>query len=304
MMSIKNIYTPYILSADIGGSHLTAAICDCKTNTVLEQSLVRVDIDSKGSAADILHAWSNALDRVLQQSFVHISGVALAVPGPFDYDHGVSFIKGFDKYESIYGVDVKNYLSNALQIHGSLIKFRNDAEATILGECIAGAGKGFNNLMGITLGTGFGSAFFKDGLISDLNLGADPYKESIADDHFSTRWFVRRYREVTGRSVCNVKELVSNPDNRKLTRMIFEEFSDNLCAFLKGPVERYEPEMIIICGNIARAGELFLPLVKDRFKALTIGLAQTGELAALTGAAALFKPAEKASASNKIPKNI
>ncbi len=52
-------------------------------------------------------------------------------------------------------MDIKQYFAGLLLLDPSLIKFRNDAESTIAGEVLAGAGKGFESVMGVTLGTGF-----------------------------------------------------------------------------------------------------------------------------------------------------
>ncbi|WPU96102.1 ROK family protein [Mucilaginibacter sabulilitoris] len=299
-MPIKNIFTPYILSVDIGGSHITAAVCNYKTNTIMEQSQVRIDINSQGSAEDILLAWSNVLKQVREKTSVHISGLSLAIPGPFDYENGISYIKGLNKYESIYGANIKYYLAHALQIHHNHIKFRNDAEATIAGECIVGAGKEYSNVIGVTLGTGFGSAHFIDRETWDLNLGSLPFKETIADDYLSTRGLVRRYYELSGKVIENVKKLASIAiDKDPVAKQVFEEFAENLSNFLKPHIHKISPDCLILCGNIALAADLFLPFLKNCLNEIKIELAQMGEHAALFGAADLFKPFGQTMASAK-----
>jgi glucokinase len=298
-MSIENLFTPYILSADIGGSHITAAICNYKTNIIIEQSQVRIDVDSQGPAADILFAWSDILKQVLEKANVHVSGLSLAMPGPFDYHNGISYIRGLNKYESIYGINIKQHLANTLQIHHKRIKFRNDAEATVAGECIAGAGKGYHQVMGVTLGTGFGSAYFIKGEIIDLNLGSLPFKETIADDYLSTRGFVRRYHELSGKSVKNVKELAFMADMDRGAGQVFDDFVENLSNFLEPHIAAMSPQCLILCGNITRASDLFLPALKNRLPNIVIELARLGEYAPLIGAAHLFNPVEKVVASVK-----
>ncbi|WEA00609.1 ROK family protein [Mucilaginibacter sp. SJ] len=292
-MTIKNVYTPHILCADIGGSHITAAVCDCKTNVISEQSSLRANVNSKGDAINILNAWNDALERVLDQSPVHVSGMALAMPGPFDYERGISLIKGLDKYESLYGTDIRKYFSNALQIPESRIKFRNDAEATVAGECITGAGKGEDNVIGITLGTGFGSAHFAEGEFRDLNLGSLPFKETIADDYLSTRGIIRRYYELSGKSANNVKELAAIADRDDAVVQVFEDFAENLGNFLRPHLLKLAPDRLILCGNIAKAAGLFLTSLTDRLPHIKIELAQLGEHAALIGAANLFNTVDK-----------
>jgi len=280
----------YILTADIGGSHITAAVCNIITDTIISKSLTRVEVNSKGSAESILKSWQEAFDTALSQSGVQVSGLGMAMPGPFDYENGISYITGLDKYEALYGMDIKQHFAKLLNVCPSEIRFRNDAEATIAGEVLAGAGKGFDNVMGVTLGTGFGSAFCSDQVTKDLNLGSDLYKNSIADDYLSTRWFVKRYAELTGVGLLSgVKELAAIAESREVARQIFEEFAINMSDFLAEPLNRFKPQKLILCGNIAKAHKFFLPSLRSVLNSTKIVLAELGEQAALIGAAALFK---------------
>jgi len=289
-MTQTNTSTTYILTADIGGSHITAAICNLQSHTILEQSIYRVEVDSKGSAGSILASWKTAFDQVLKNNeTISISGVSLAMPGPFDYENGIPYIKGLDKYEVLYAMNIKESLADMLNMSEQTIRFRNDAESTIAGEVLSGAGKNYQRVMGVTLGTGFGSAYSENEVTKDLNLGSNPYRESIADDFLSTRWFLRRYQETTGLHLTGgVKELAAMAPDSSIARNIFIEFADNMSEFLAGPVAQLNPQVLVICGNIAKASELFLPQLANNLNSIPVKLAQLGENAPLIGAAAMF----------------
>src|SRR5690606_7225122 len=92
-----------------------------------------------------------------------ILGVGFGFPSPFDYDKGIARIKGLEKFESIYGMNIGEELQSRLMRPDLQIRFRNDAEAAIVGEATYGAGVGFRRIIGITLGTGMGSGFVVDG---------------------------------------------------------------------------------------------------------------------------------------------
>jgi glucokinase len=279
----------YVVSADIGGSHITTAICNVKNHSIISSSVMRAELNSKGMADEILAVWVATMQRSIGSANLPISGIALAMPGPFDYQNGISFIKGLKKYEALYGMDIKDHLSRAFNLPPTTILFRNDAEATIAGEVLAGAGKGYQNMMGVTLGTGFGSAHFRQNISTDLNLGSEMFKDSIADDYLSTRWFMKRYFELTGLAVSGgVQELAEIAYTSPTVKDIFKEFAINMSNFLLEPVYELKPEALIICGNIARASGLFLPHLKRRLN-IKILLSTLGELAPLTGAAALFE---------------
>jgi glucokinase len=303
-MHINSVSSPVILTADIGGSHITAAACQLESHSILTKTITRVEVDSKGPAQRILGCWESAFTLVLQKNnAVPVSGLSIAMPGPFDYENGISYIKGLDKYEALYGMDIKRHLSAALQIDPLLIRFRNDAESTIAGEVLSGAGKDHQRVMGITLGTGFGSAYSKNGTTIDLNLGSNPYQETIADDYLSTRWFLKRHLELTGVTLIGgVKELASLAPASEIARDIFKEFADHLGDFLSGPVAQYHPEVLILCGNISKAAEFFLPRLNKKLNAIPIKVAQLGEEAPLIGAAALFDQPGLAAPFNSVTK--
>jgi glucokinase len=301
-MQINSLSPPYILTADIGGSHITVGICALETYTVSDKSIVRMDVDSRGSANDILTSWGSAFEQVLRKNpGLSIDGLSIAMPGPFDYEKGISFITGLNKYEALYGKDIKQHFAGYLNIDHQLVKFRNDAESTIAGEAWAGAGKGFQRVMGVTLGTGFGSAYCEHNITRDANLGSEPYKDSIADDHLSTRWFLKRYQELTGISLTGgVRELAELASTKPVARDIFEEFAENMIDFLSGPVARFAPEVLILCGNIARASDHFLPHLQTNLNSTNIRLAQLNEYAPLIGAAAMFDNRAKPTSFNSV----
>lgn len=290
----------YVVGADIGGSHITAAVCDVHNHAVIRSTFNRAELNSKSNANQILTIWINTIQETMAHFPMPVSGLSFAMPGPFDYQNGICYIKGLNKYEALYGMDLRTHLAAAFDLPVSSIRFRNDAEATIAGEVFAGAGKGFSNIMGITLGTGFGSAQFQHNQAKDLNLGSEAFKDSIADNYLSNRWFLKRYYELTGLSVTGVRELAEIAKSNSTAKEVFKEFALNMSDFLSAPVGLINPDVLLICGNIARASGLFLPQLKKRLN-VHIQLAQLGEEAALIGAAALFATTDNLKIITNLP---
>jgi glucokinase len=279
--------TTFVAGADIGGSHITVAIIDLDNKCLIENSSERNVVKSKGTAEEILKAWTDTFKKVINRKDIVISKLALAMPGPFDYENGISLIIGYDKYDAIYKLDVKQYLATELNLDPQDILFRNDAEAFLHGEVFCGAGLGLNNVMGLTLGTGFGSAISVDGVTTDLNLGSEKYKNSIADDYFTTRWFIKRFEELTAIKVNNVKDVVQKIEEGGIDYTIFEEYASNLSEFLVPYLKEKNVNTIILGGNITRAHQLFLNQLKGLLAAKNLAL--LNEEAALVGAAATFE---------------
>ncbi len=126
-------------------------------------------------------------------------------------------------------------------------------------------------------------------MAEDANLWKAPFKDSIAEDYISTRWFVKRYAEISGTTVKDVKELREALPGNPLVQQVFDEFGTNLGAFLATFVEMDKPEIIILGGNIANALPLFektlnAELAKHKIE-LPIKCATLGEKSAIIGAA-------------------
>ncbi|WP_311947034.1 ROK family protein [Mucilaginibacter terrae] len=287
----------FILSADIGGSHITAAVIDMDLKQVLESTLIRSPVNSHASHSEILEQWISCLQMVQQLSGSDLDHLAIAMPGPFDYEAGVSLITGLDKYEALYQINVREHLATALNFLQEEIFFVNDAEAFLHGEVISGAAAGQQRVVGFTLGTGMGSATSHNGKTADANWGSLPFRQSIADDYFSSRWFLSASRRQGLHDFENVRDMVRSLHSRPVIEAIFDEFADNFATFIKSRISYNLPECIVIGGNIAKSHHLFLPqivsAIQQSYPEILIRPATLGDNAALIGAAFCCERAEK-----------
>jgi glucokinase len=277
------------LGVDIGGSHITAGLVDLVGKTIVKDSVIRKRVDSHASAEEILSSWADAINEIKKFGPSAFAQMGIAMPGPFDYEGGVCHIKGFDKYESLYGINIRNELSLRTDLMPETIIFRNDADAFLEGEMFCGAGKGFNKAIGLTLGTGLGSCAFNNGEMSDAGLNVMPFKDGRAEDYISSRWFEKVFMERTGQKINGVKRLADRFYEDEIVRLVFDEFSQNLAEVLVICYRKFEPETIIMGGNIANAYHLFSKKVENlvSIEAGSIIIQKTalGEEAALIGAA-------------------
>lgn len=282
----------YILGADIGGSHITSMLVDIKNRQILDQSFTRNKVNAAGSAVEIIEIWAKTIENTYDKVVINSNKIATAMPGPFDYENGISWIKDNKKYESLFQLNVKDMLANRLTVPKENILMANDAACFLSGEMFLAKGKKNNTAIGLTLGTGLGTAIFDHGEVKDAALWDSKFKNSIAEDYLSTRWFVNRYFEKTGIKVLNVKELVQSHENSRPIQQLFTEFAENLSDFIISFTEYFKPEVVVIGGNIAKAEHLFLPIVKKNFEKnnikIPILISQLNENAAIVGAASLF----------------
>lgn len=286
-----------IVGADIGGSHITAALVDLEQRTMLSQTLIRRRVNSHGAVAEIIEAWGAALEEVLNQAAGKKIGIAM--PNPVDYEQGISYIKGIDKYDSLYGLNIRNLLAERLGVPAASIRMKNDAGCFMQGEVFGGAARGYTSAIGLTLGTGLGTARSHNGVAEDADLWHTPFRDNIAEEYVATRWFLRRYEELTGQSVKDVKALSELHATDPVAQQVFHEFADNLTEFLLHFIAIDNPQVIVIGGNIANAEALFFPRVTENLKNHGINLpikrAMLGEEAAIVGAASIWSSETKKS---------
>ena len=280
------------IGADIGGTHITAAIVDLDKKSIIPGSLSRAQVDSHASPAEIVDVWSKAIRNAQQAT--GIKRVGLAIPGPFDYEEGICLIKDQGKYEQLYGLNMKALLSAQLQNNPEDIVMINDAASFLQGEWFGGAASGFERVIGITLGTGLGTCVYEMHHASNANLWSQPFKKGIAEDYLSTRWFVSRYQQLTGNKVSGVRELSGLIDTAPGVSRIFSEFGANLGDFLTEFLNKAPADLVVLGGNISKSYRYFKePLLEalqnNKRSEIEIRTALLGEEAALIGAASYWK---------------
>lgn len=208
-----------IIAGDVGGSHLTVALFEKKGEHLQLKKTKRASVNSLLGKSEILKSWFDIL-RGLVDSFEDVY-LSLAMPAPFDYQEGVCLIQEQGKFLSLYGLNLKKELSKELGIPENQIKFINDAEAFLYGESLFGKGKGLDSFLGITLGSGLGSALKKGKEIHDASLWNFPFKQGVVEDYLGANWFMEKAKSSYGIEVRGVKELVDIARDSQMLKDIF-----------------------------------------------------------------------------------
>jgi glucokinase len=119
-----------------------------------------------------------------------------------------------------------------------------------------------------------------------------PYKDGIANDYFSTRWFTRNYFEKTGVTVHGVKEIADRIADDPIALSMFEEYGTNMGHFLAPWIRKFDAKVIVIGGNITGAFQLFgdqlLKALKENRLDIEVLLSDLKEDAAVIGSARLI----------------
>ncbi len=290
------------IGTDIGGSHISCAAIDLESGKILKETLTGMNVDNQAKANVIISVWTDVLKEALSKvTAERVKGIGFAMPGPFDYVKGICYIKGVAKYENLYGFNIADAVASSLEVGDNfLIRFMNDASSFAVGEAWAGSASGVRRSLSITLGTGFGSAFISDRIpVVDgpdvPKLGCVyhiPYKDGIADDYFSTRWFIARYKSLTGVELKGVREIANIAPKDNVATGLFREFGTNLGIFLAPWLIKFKAEILVVGGNISNAYGFFGSFFEDSLRKekcnCRVALSTLKEDAALLGSAYLL----------------
>lgn len=261
------------IGADIGGSHIYSAAVDLSTHRIIPGTGFTQPVNNKAGASEILDGWSRAIAATMQRIDVEkLAGIGFAMPGPFDYPNGIALFERVEKYESLYGVNVSEELRNRLQLDNRVhFRYINDATAFAIAEAWVGKAGNFERLIALTLGTGFGSAFINQGIpvlqgdtVPEMGcVWHLPFKDSIANNYFSTHWFTGTYFERTGQRVEGVKDLAIAASTDAIAKELFLEYGRNMGHFIAPWIRKFDARVIVIGGNITGAFDLFGKHLED-----------------------------------------
>ena len=223
-----------------------------------------------------------------------VRGVGIGFPSPFDYDNGISLIQGVDKYEAIFEVDIGAAIRERVNHPDLVIRFRNDAEAALVGEAVYGAGQPFSRFIGLTLGTGIGSSFIENGKRVKSGEGIPDggflfpveFRGKQADEWFGTRGLLARFEEA-GISFPTVAEAAQTAENNDTVKEAFVSFGADLACFVQPFLEVFQAEALLVSGGIANAYPLFGDALESGVS-VPVVRGELGTKAALLGAADLL----------------
>lgn len=213
--------------------------------------------------------------------------ISFAFPGPADYENGIiGDLPNFPSFRG--GVALGPYLE---EIFGIPVYINNDGNLFALGEAIAGALpdinkevllsggiKPYKNLLGVTIGTGFGGGVVIDGRLltgdngcgGDLWLSANKFDNSLlAEEGVSIRAVKMNYKnlsgdmtELTPKDVFDIAEGVREGDKKAAIKSF--EMIGEVAGFSIAESLNIVDGLVVIGGGISKANKYILPsLVKE-----------------------------------------
>ncbi len=149
----------------------------------------------------------------------------------------------------------------------------NDANLIALAEWKLGAGRGYKNLLCITLGTGVGG-----GLILDSHLyrgegfvagevGHIPYKNSVLEKYVGNTSLLKKARKIFRKSHITLEEIfaLANKRNARAKRL-WQEMGIDLGIVLAGVINLINPPLIVVGGGVSNNFKFIAPTLRRTLK--------------------------------------
>jgi len=263
------------LGIEIGGTKLQI-VCGHADGTLL--SAHRVEVNKEEGAAGI----RNCIEEILgKYTGEQIAAVGVGFGGPVNRLTGL--IQTSFHIEGWSGFAIKDWLESIFKVP---VFIENDANVAALGEATHGAGKGFHNVLYITLGSGVGGGLVVDGKVYH---GAIPGELEIGhlqmDRNGSTLqslcsgWAVdekiRAAVAITPEGILArlVKEKRSSEAifisealkaNDPVARQIFEETTDDLAFGFSHAIHLLHPHVLVLGGGLSFLGDTLQKAVSEK----------------------------------------
>lgn len=228
-----------------------------------------IPIDSNGSREEISRALSESVGD-FSASAKPGDGIAVAIPGPFDFHSGKFLMK--HKFASVYGELFRDLADVPDCVE---LRFTHDVNAMLRGEMAYGNGKGFNRVALIALGTGLGFSMSIDGEILCNEFGSPkvsifnlPYKDGVLEDHASKRGFLSTYERLLGKKIpeaLTVKDLsVKAAEGDKAALGTYVEVASVISDAIAPILAERSVECLLFGGQISHGFTLMEDTLKSK----------------------------------------
>ncbi|WP_455539050.1 ROK family glucokinase [Terrisporobacter sp.] len=276
----------YLLGIDIGGTTVKLGLFNIDGELMHKWEIETRKIEN---GKYILSDIASSINSILEEKNIsksEVIGAGVGVPGPVKEDEIVLGCVNL-------GWSVINVSKSLEELLELPIKVANDANIAALGEMFKGGGKGHENMIMVTLGTGVGGGIIINGkVIAGINgaggeighLSVNPHekvscncgKKGCLEQYASATGIVKLAKEALERESCesklrNIKEITAKDifnfakDNDELSIKIVDKFAFILGRALANISCICDPEVFVIGGGVSKAGDMLLDKIKQYY---------------------------------------
>jgi glucokinase len=254
------IIMTYAVGVDLGGTNMRAALVD-ESGKIHAHAKVRTPVEAGPEATAVA---MNALVSEVRSSET-IIGIGIGSPGPLSRTEKMIYqtpnLPGFDRFP----------LGQRLQdLAGCTVFLDNDAKCAAYGEAHFGRGKGRNNMILMTFGTGIGGGIFVGGRmlygksdgaceVGHLTLYPGGHRcpcgnRGCFESYCSATAFKRRAFDKSGHEMGGREIFEAFDQGHAWALDLMKEFAVDMAIGTASLVNIFEPETIVFGGGLFSTG--------------------------------------------------
>ncbi|TFC01059.1 ROK family protein [Cryobacterium adonitolivorans] len=293
------------VGVDLGGTATRFVVTDARLRVLDSYT---ASTPSNGSEKDLTAFFVSGISKVAGAR--PLTAIGVGASGPIDRD-GV--IQNPDTLPAFTGADIPGILTDTFHLPSFI---ENDAVTAALGEAVSGAGRGFDTILMVTLGTGIGVSMLQGGKpvrgadgqhpeAGHLSIGGPAAPcycgRTTCWEQAASRQALQRastgqlpHPSNTSDDIRAVADLASTGDRGAIE--LLDSYGLRLADGLATLLTIYRPEILVLGGSGAtylphyrRSLTASLDNLTDTFPRPTITGADFGEYGGAIGAAALAR---------------
>ncbi|MCH5338677.1 MAG: ROK family glucokinase [Acetatifactor sp.] len=307
----------YAFGVDVGGTTVKMGLFD-EAGRVLDKWEIPTVKDNDGES--ILPDVAKSILKKMKEKDISeddLAGIGIGVPGAVD---GEGTLIGGAVNIGWKPFNIPKVLSAYINVP---VKAANDANAAAFGEMWQGGGRGYSNMVAVTLGTGVGGGIIVNGniLTGATGAGGEIGHIHIEDNETEecgckNKGCLEQYASATGIARLARRRLAED-DKPSILReghlsaktvfdavkagdevaiQIAERFGHYLGKGLAAVAGVVNPEVFVIGGGVSKAGEILLGFIEPELQkyvfppcgSVKLALAELGNDAGIYGAAGLI----------------
>lgn len=288
-----------LVGVDVGGTKIRAGLV--KNGKVIKDVKLLTEAD-KGREQVI----KKIIKCIKECISKEVKAIGIGLPGAVNPERDA--VVYLPNIPSLNNTNLKKILEKEFS---KKVVLGNDSNAFALAESVSGAGKGFNNVIGLTLGTGVGGGLVinkkvytgaccagEAGHIIIVNNGRKCRcgAKGCLEEYVSARAINRYSRELIGKELAPkiVEDKAREGDEDAVK--VYQRAGSYLGAGLVTINNLLHPDVIVIGGGLSKAGSLILKSARKRlkkegfFKPSRVVKSKLGSNAGVIGAAYLTQP--------------
>ena len=233
------------IGIDLGGTKIKAGIE--ANGAIIHQK--KVFLKEKDCFSSTIEQVFNLIAPLTKHD---VRGIGIGVPSVVDVERGIVY--NVTNIPSWKKVDLKGILEKEFDMP---VYVNNDVNCFSLGEHKFGRAKGFDSMVGMSIGTGLGSGIIiKNKLYIGNNCGAGeigllPYRDANIEYYCSGNFF----ESFHGTTALAAYKAALADDAGALKQ--WEEFGYHFGSAVQVVLYAYDPQAIVIGGSVAKAFDFF-----------------------------------------------